>query len=257
MDSVSVARTRPGVALVTLRRPAVRNAIDQSTQEQLEALWDELDDDPTVRVAVITGDGDQAFCSGVDMKSGLAGLEYWNAERRGGFAGLSTRRLRVPVVARVNGLALGGGFELMLNCDVAVASTSAWFGLPEARVGRIPLEGGVRHLLRQLPDKLARWHMLTGELISAESALRWGLVNRVVPAEELDAAVDEVIDALLAAAPLSHEAILELATVITEAGVGHVERLGLPAILRALGSEDAEEGMKAFREKRPARWSGR
>jgi crotonobetainyl-CoA hydratase len=246
-----------GVATVTIARPGVMNAVDRATQVQLETIWDAIDADSTVRVAVLTGAGDRAFCAGADMKTGLAGLDYWNEPRRGGFGGLSTRRLRVPVVARVNGVALGGGLELMLNCDVVIASDEATFGLPEARVGRIPVDGGVRHLLRQIPEKRALWHLLTGERISASDALRWGLVTRAVPMAQLDHAVGEATNALLAAAPLSQEAILDLVAGITSPSAIPVEQVAFPSIVRAMKSEDAEEGVAAFRERRDPLWKRR
>src|SRR5204863_8763955 len=148
--------------------------------------------DRDVRVVVLTGSGDRAFSTGADMKggSGSSGLEYWAQERPGGFGGIALREtLNVPVIARVNGHAVGGGFEMMLGCDIVVAAEGATFGLPEARVGRLPLDGGMTLLQRQVPFRLAMGVLLTGRRIPAAEAYRIGLINEVVPRAELDAPV--------------------------------------------------------------------
>ncbi len=143
--------------------------------------------------------------------SGASGLEYWALSRPGGFGGIALRdTLDVPVIARVNGHAVGGGFEMVLGCDIIIAAQEATFGLPEARVGRLPLDGGMTLLQRQVPFHLAMGLLLTGKRIPAAEALRIGLVNEVVPRAELDAAVARWVEDVLACAPLSVRAIKQV-----------------------------------------------
>jgi crotonobetainyl-CoA hydratase len=248
------------VARVTIDRPDRLNAIDYETERALIAIWEKIERDRDVRAVVLTGAGEKAFCTGADMKggSGVSGLEYWAAERPGGFGGLAQRdSLDVPVIARVNGYALGGGFEMMLGCDIVVASANASFGLPEPRVGRLALDGGIALLTRRIPHVLAMGLLLTGRRINAEEALRCGLVNEVVTPEALDAAVERWLADILACAPLSLRAIKQM----TRAGEGlsprQAQMLRLPALVEALKSEDQDEGVRAFREKRAPVWKGR
>jgi crotonobetainyl-CoA hydratase len=163
----------------------------------------------------------------------------------------------VPVVARVNGLAVGGGFELVLGCDIVVAAEHASFGLPEARVGRMPLDGGMIVLPRMIPQKVAMGMLMTGNRISAQEAERYGLVNEVVPADELDAAVDHWVADILKCAPLSVKAIKESVKETIDMPVDEAMGKRLPALVAALESEDADEGPLAFREKREPNWKGR
>jgi len=140
---------RDRVARVTLNRPASMNAVDGETEQELQRIWAAIEADRELRVVVLTGAGDRAFCAGSDMKNSdhKTGLEYWAAPRPDGFGGIALRQtLDVPVLARVNGFALGGGFEMVLGCDIVVACDDATFGLPEARVGRLPLDGVHRRL---------------------------------------------------------------------------------------------------------------
>ncbi|TWF74970.1 crotonobetainyl-CoA hydratase [Pseudonocardia hierapolitana] len=246
------------VGRITIDRPDVLNAVDRRTQRELEDAWDRVERDERIRVAVLTGTGDRAFCVGADMKSGDPdGLAYWSDTRRGGFGGISVRQsLLTPVIARVNGLALGGGFEMVLGADLAVAAESAVFGLPEALVGRLPLDGGVPLLLGAVPRKVAADVMFTGRRLSAAEALDLGLVNEAVPAGELDAAVDRWVERVLRAAPLSHRAIKQLLLASTRPSPEEITQNATPAVVRALGSVDGAEGPAAFREKRPPRWTG-
>ena len=147
------------VARVTIDRPEVLNAVDAPTEAELQAIWLRLEASRDVRVIVLTGTGERAFCTGADMKggSGVSGLEYWAKARPGGFGGIALREsLDIPVIARVNGHALGGGFEMMLGCDIVVAAEEATFGLPEPRVGRLPLDGGMTLLQRQIRNQASR-----------------------------------------------------------------------------------------------------
>jgi crotonobetainyl-CoA hydratase len=251
---------RDYVARVTIDRPEVMNAIDAVAEAELEAVWSELERASNVRAVVLTGAGDRAFCVGADMKSTgtPSGLDYWASARRGGFGGISLREtLDVPVIARVNGHALGGGFEMLLGCDIVVAAEEASFGLPEPRVGRMPLDGGMVLLQRQIPYRLAMGMLLTGRRITAREATSFGIVNETVPRRELDAAVDRWVADVVACAPLSVRAIKQVVRRTAQLAATEAQGLRLPAVIAALRSQDAEEGVNAFREKRPPVWEGR
>ncbi|SAL03506.1 short chain enoyl-CoA hydratase [Caballeronia calidae] len=247
------------VATVTLARPEALNAVDLDTEAELQRIWTELEHNRDVRVVVLTGEGDRAFCVGADLKNpAMSGLEYWAAQRPGGFGGIALREtLNVPVIARVNGYALGGGFEMVLGCDLVIACEEASFGLPEALVGRMPLDGGMTLLQRQIPYRQAMGMLMTGRRIGASEALSMGLVNEVVPRAELDAAVERWLDSVLACAPLSVQAIKQVVRRTSTLSATEAQALRLPALVSALQSEDAHEGVRAFQEKRKPQWRGR
>jgi enoyl-CoA hydratase/carnithine racemase len=252
--------TKDHVARVTIDRPDRLNAIDEAAEQELIRIWEKIERDDQVRCVVLSGTGDRAFSTGADMKSdgGMTGLEYWAAPRPGGFGGIALRdTLDVPVVARVNGHALGGGFEMVLGSDIVVASAKATFGLPEPRVGRLALDGGIALLSRRLPHVQAMGMLLTGRRVSAEEALRLGLVNEVVDPEKLDDAVERWVADILACAPLSIRAIKQMARRGAQLSPQEAQMLRLPALVAALKSEDQDEGVRAFLEKRPPRWTGR
>lgn len=248
-----------GVARVTIDRPDRMNAVDQATEGELMAIWERLERDRSVRAVVLTGAGERAFCTGADMKSGggLTGLEYWAAPRPGGFGGIALRStLDVPVIARVNGHALGGGFEMVLGCDLVIAAQHATFGLPEPRVGRLALDGGIALLSHRLPHVQAMGMLLTGRRVAADEARQLGLVNEVVPLAELDAAVDRWVAEILACAPLSVRAIKQMVRAGAQLSAQQAQALRLPALVEALRSTDQDEGVRAFQEKRAPQWKG-
>jgi crotonobetainyl-CoA hydratase len=251
---------RDDVARVTIDRPASMNAVDRATEIELEEIWTAIERDADIRAVVLTGTGERAFCAGADMKNSgnQTGLEYWAAARPGGFGGIALREtLDVPVIARVNGVALGGGFEMVLGCDLVVACEEASFGLPEPRVGRMPLDGGMTLLARQIPFRHAMGILLTGRRVSAREALDLGMVNDVVPRAELDAAVERWVADIVACAPLSVRAIKAVARRTAHLTAKEAQAQRLPQLVAALQSEDSQEGVAAFREKRKPVWKAR
>lgn len=257
--------TRRGhVAWITLNRPHVLNAMDLRMHEELAEIWAAVEADEEIRLAVLTGAGDRAFSVGQDLRE-RAELDRAGAERTGfGSRGLPgsprlTDRfdLTKPILARVDGYALGGGFELALACDLIIASDRSVFGLPEARLGLIPGAGGAFRLTRQLPLKVAMGYLLTGRRMDAATALGHGLVNEVVPAAQLDGRVQGWVDELLECAPLSLRAIKQAVTRSLDRPLEEAFALEYPCDGMRRRSQDAIEGPRAFAEHRPPRWTGR
>jgi crotonobetainyl-CoA hydratase len=254
-------RTDGPVLVITLDRPKA-NAIDVPTSQALYAAFDRLRHESGLRVAVLTGAGERFFSAGWDLKAAADGEGIAADHGPGGFAGLTEFfDIGKPVIAAVNGLALGGGFELVLAADLAVAAEHAEFALTEVTLGLVPDAGGLLRLPSRLPRPIAVECLLTGRRISAAEAARWGLVNRVVPAGQLMPAALELARAICASAPLSVAAALEImreteGAAVTE-GYQRLRGGGLPAYQRMLHSDDAREGVRAFAERRPPRWTGR
>lgn len=191
---------RDGVALVTIARPQVMNALHTEAHFELGTVWDHFLAEPSLHIAVLTGEGERAFCAGRDLKDRAARPGQGADRPASGGGGLTHRFDRTkPIIARVNGFALGGGFEIALACDVIVAADHAEFGLPEPRRGLIAGSMGVHRLPRQIPLKAAMGYLLTGRHMTAQRAFQLGLVNEVVPAEQLDAAVDSWVRDMLEA----------------------------------------------------------
>jgi len=252
------------VAYITITRPEVLNALHAPANEELSKAWDVFAADDDAWVAVFTGEGNRAFSAGNDLKF-TAEMSRLPTEEQPklampatGFGGLTSRfDLFKPIIARVNGFALGGGLEMALACDIIVAADHAEVGLPEPRRGLIAGAMGVHRLPRQLPQKAAMGYMLTGRHIPVQRAYELGLVNEVVPLADLDAAVESWVEDILRCAPLSVRATKEaamrgLAFPLDEAGRQRYEWEG-----RRRKSEDAIEGPRAFAEKREPNWQGR
>ncbi|MER8260683.1 enoyl-CoA-hydratase DpgD [Streptomyces albidoflavus] len=254
---------RGHVAYVTLDRPEVLNAMDLRMHEELARVWDDFEADDEMWAGVLTGSGDRSFSVGQDLKelvhrigTGTA-TSTFGSRGKPGWPRLTERfSLAKPLIARVNGYALGGGFELAMACDLIVATEHAEFALTEARLGLTAGAGGVFRLARQAPYRVALGHLLTGRRMSARRAYELGLVNEVVPADRLDACVDEWLSDLLRCAPLSLRAAKEAAAASVTMPLEQAFATRFVWEERRMHSRDAEEGPRAFVEKRPPEWTG-
>jgi len=254
-DAVRVERDG-AILEVILDRPKA-NAIDGATSRRMGEVFAAFRDDPLLRVAILTGAGERAFCVGSDLKA--RAQTNRDDHPTTGFAGITKRfDLWKPVIAAVNGLCLGGGVEIVAACDLAVASDHVEFGLPEPRVGLAALGGGgLQRLARNLPLKYAMELVLTGRRFGAEEAKSIGLINDVVPRAELKARVRQMADAIIAGAPLAVEASKQvMLQSLALPNLVVALRTTYPAAERMLASEDAREGQRAFVEKRKPRWQG-
>jgi crotonobetainyl-CoA hydratase len=246
-----------GVLTITLDRPKA-NAIDVTTSLALHAAFVRLQQEPALRVAIITGTG-RFFSAGWDLSAAVAGEAIDADHGPGGFAGLTEFfALDKPVIAAVNGLAIGGGFELALAADLMLAADTAEFALPEVKLGMMADSGGVLRLPKRLPRAIAAEMLLTGRRMGAAEAQSWGLVNRVVPLADLAAAAQALARELVVAAPLALAAVKQVLrateAVSVEDGYRVLRGGGLPAYRAMLSSADAQEGPQAFAEKRPPVW---
>ncbi len=260
MDPVRIER-RGRVLEIVLDRPKA-NAIDAATSKALGEAFHLLQEDDGLSVGIVTGGGERFFSAGWDLKAAAEGEAPDADQGIGGFAGLTEYwDLKKPVIAAVNGLALGGGFELALASDLIVAAEHAEFALTEATIGLIADAGGVIRLPRRLPRAIAMEMMMTGRRATASELANWGLVNEVVPLPDLMASAHKMADRVAACAPLSLQAIKE----IDRATEGRSEReayrlmreADLPVYRRVYDSEDAAEGMAALAERRAPDWKGR
>jgi len=245
------------IAYVTINRPEVMNALHPPANEELSQVWDEFSQDPDLWVAIFTGAGDKAFSAGNDLKySAKHGIGP--GFPKGGFGGITARHdLFKPVIAAVNGVALGGGFEMALACDIIVAAEHARFGLPEPRVGLAAVAGGVHRLPRHIPLKIAMGLMLTGKHITAAEAQRLGLVNECVPGQELMSAAERWAEEILACSPVSVRATKQAALQGLGMPLEQAMEHRYPLVAELFRSEDLREGIQAFAEKRKPQWKGR
>lgn len=261
MSDKVLVEQRDHVLVVTLNRPEARNAVDLDVCVGVGEAVEQADADPEIRALVLTGAGEQAFCAGADLKAIARGerilpegKEHWS------FAGFVNHFTSKPTIAAVNGNALGGGTELALACDLVVAVETANFGLPEVKRGLVAGAGGAFRINRQLPPRIGLELLLTGRPMPAEEALRWGLINRIVPAGEALPAALDLAGEIAANAPLAVQVSKRIAYGVTDAdrdGEQGFWALNNRLMGVILASEDAKEGPTAFAEKRAPVWKAR
>ena len=254
LDAVLFEARADGIAVITLNRPESRNCLARDVREGLYAAWDRFERDPALRVAILTGAGDQAFCAGGDLKEMVeTGLQV---PPRDMFPlPYDTVELSKPTIAAVNGVAFAGGWMIAQACDLCVASTRASFAITEVRVGRS--SPWAAPLIHMIPQRIMMEILLTGRPISARRAYEIGLVNRLAAPEELMAVALRLAAEILDAAPLSVRAARETVMISTELGRSAALKAARNASEQCYNSEDAQEGPRAFVEKRTPRWNGR
>lgn len=251
------------IAYVTINRPEVMNSLHPPSHRELTQIWQDFLDDPDCWVAILTGAGEKAFSAGNDLRYTAEHPEEFGPggsamKVPGGFGGMTSRfDFWKPLIAAVNGYALGGGLELALACDIIVAAEHAQLGLPEPRVGLMAGAGGVFRLPRQIPLKIAMGMIVTGKPISAAYAHQVGLVNEVVPGKELMTAAQRWAGQILECAPLSVRASKQAAMMGLELDLETAMNRNFPLVSVMQGSEDWVEGPRAFTEKRKPQWKGR
>ena len=263
MGQYSHSERDGNLLVVTINRPEVYNACHPMANEELSAEFDSFAADPDLWVAIITGAGDKAFCTGNDLKY-HAELRARTGERPvhppKGYAGLTARHdLDKPVIAAVNGLAMGGGFEIALACDLIIASDQAVFALPEPRVGLAAGAGGIQRLPRTVPLKQAMGMLLTGRRVGADEGLQLGFVTAVVPHAQLMADARRWAGLILECSPASVRATKQAVMRSLDAPslAAAMNNMDYPAYAAMARGEDAIEGPRAFAEKRKPVWKGR
>jgi len=249
---------RGSVVIATLNRPEVMNAVNGALWRALAESLEIFANDSALRVMVLTASGDRSFCAGTDLKAKAAGeMEIFENMSKWGYAGIVQHYVNKPVIAAVNGFALGGGTEIALSCDLIIASERATFGLPEVKIGLIAGAGGLLRLPRQIPLKVAMYHIMTGDPMTPQEAMHWGLINQVVPHSELLTAAIEL------ALKISQNSPLAVSTSKEVVYRGLDAPLDFPSsawelneqFIRAIEkSHDAIEGPLAFAEKRRPIW---
>jgi crotonobetainyl-CoA hydratase len=255
-----LSEVREGILLLTINRPGASNAVNVDVTIGIGEALDRAQDDPDIRVVLLTGAGNRAFCAGQDLKESAEGRSVDDRRReRWGFAGFTAHPISTPTIAVVNGVALGGGAELVLAADLAVAADTALIGLPEVRRGIVAGGGGAFRLPRQIPVKFAMEALLTGEPMTAVRALELGLVNRVVPATRLLETAFDLARRVRDNAPLAVRASKRLARGVSATEDPEVDdwRRSRSETRDVMASDDGREGMRAFIEKREPRWRGR
>ena len=249
-------RLTPQIAKITLNRPEKHNVISGEIAQGLQAAVKTIEEDPLLRVAILTAKG-KTFCAGADLAEVSAGRGHILTTKSGGFAGFVHEPRSKVWIAAVDGLALGGGFELLLACDLAVVSRDTQLGLPEAKRGLIAAAGGAFRVGRSLPKAIAIELAVTGRAMTADRALHFGLVNAVAePGQVVEAAI-VLAEEIAANAPLSVDHSLALCKAAAECTEEELWQKTLAAVPTIIKSADSKEGMRAFLEKRSANWQGK
>lgn len=255
----TLCEKKDGIATITINRPEVLNVLNKETYVEILSRLDDAEKDENVKVVVLTGVGEKAFCAGLDLKTvkEISPVEMVELAKLGHKLTLAIEDLAKPVIAAINGYALGGGLELAMACDIRIASENARLGQPEVNVGLIPGNGGTQRLPRLVGKGIAKELILTGKIIDAKTAQTLGLVNKVVPPEELKSAVEELAKELMGKPPLALKLAKELINISTETDL----KIGLAYEAEAVGvlasTEDFREGIRAFLEKRKPEFKGK
>lgn len=249
------------ISVITFNRPEAMNAVNSKLWKEVGTALKDFSEDSEQWVAVLTGAGERAFCAGADLKEIAAGGGQKTEEmRKMGFAGITQNHISKPIIAAVNGFALGGGTEIALACDLIVASENATFGLPEVKRGLIAGGGGLLRLPRQIPLKVAMNIILTGKSLTAEEARNWGLVNEVVPHGEVLPASIKLAEEIIENAPMAIYASKDIVYRGLDTSLtfpGDAWSVNQEYINQVFQSEDAKEGTRAFAEKRKPKWRGK
>jgi enoyl-CoA hydratase len=255
-DEILFAYESEHVAVITLNRPRVRNAVNGALARKLDEAVRRVEQESAIRVAILASSNDRVFCAGADLSEIAAGRADMLSTQGGGFAGFVDQARSKPWIAAVQGAALAGGFELCLACDMIVASNDAQFGLPEVKRGLIAAAGGLLRLPRALPRHIALELIATGEQLNATRAHALGLVNNVVPSQEVVQTAVRLAASIAANAPIAVRESLAIAREV--AGTAETSLRGLMSRARELvfSSNDAREGANAFLEKRKPAWTG-
>jgi enoyl-CoA hydratase len=250
---------KEGIATITINRPKALNALNKQAVQEISARLDEAEEDDAVKVIVITGAGDKGFCVGLDLKSvkGISAVNGMNLSLLGQKLTKKIEELKKPVIAAINGYALGGGLELAMSCDLRIASETAKLGQTELNVGLIPGWGGTQRLPRLVGRAIAKEMIFTAKMIDAKTAERLGLLNKVVPPDQLKSAVKEIATELMTKPPVG----LQLAKQLINSSIETDLTKGLVQEAQAFGvlasTEDFDEGVAAFIEKRKPKYKGK
>jgi enoyl-CoA hydratase len=244
------------LATVKINRPEARNAVNGDVAQGIEAAIDRIEEDDGIWVGILTGEP-PVFCAGADLKEINAGNAGALATKRGGFAGIVQRERTKPLIAAVDGPALAGGTEIVLSCDLVVASTTATFGIPEVKRSLVAAAGGLFRLGRKIPMNIAMELALTGDPIEAERAHQFGLVNRLVEPGQAQETAVELANQVCANAPLAVRASRKIVLEATNGPDDVGWTMSIEGMAQAMNSEDFSEGLTAFIEKRSPKWTGR
>ncbi|WP_174733472.1 crotonase/enoyl-CoA hydratase family protein [Mesobacillus harenae] len=249
------------ILIITLNRPDKLNSVNSRLWMEVGTALKEFSENPELWVAILTGAGDRAFCAGADLKEiASGGFSVTDEMRDLGFAGIVRNHIPKPIIAAVNGFALGGGTEIAISCDLVVASEKATFGLPEVKRGLIAGAGGLLRLPRQIPVKVAMKAILTGNSLSAEEAKQWGLINEVVPHDQVLPAAIKLAEEIASNAPVAVNASKEIVYRGLDANLSFPPEawaINDRYTATVFSSDDAKEGPRAFAEKRKPNWAGK